>query len=224
VLIVAGFVAVLAVLCGIIYFRLRQSGLLDDDSEARFAASMAATGALAAAGKLAAPPILTSPVRIAVPRSVKADLAGEVWAARLRERDLDEVSVAPADVPGAVVIAAGPLRLEVQRTARGRAAATPPAGLEGEELAAFLAAPMALMVARVQGSGSRRARVRFAAEVLLALLEDVESLGALEVQSGAYHPKRSLTTLLELGDADGLAERLGFGASVADDDVDARPI
>jgi hypothetical protein len=213
----AGLVAIVAVLAGVVYYRLRQSGLLRDDSEARFAAAMAAAGALAAAGKLDAPPVQTSPLRIAVPRSLKAEPAGEVWAARLRDRGLDEARAAPADLPGAVVLTAGALRLEVQRSARGRVAATPPAGLEGEELDAYLAAPVSLVVARVQGGTSPRARLRFAGEVLLALLEDDESLGALEVQSGAYHPKRTLTTLLELGDADGLAERLGFGAPAAGD-------
>jgi hypothetical protein len=217
VLMIGAMLGLLVTLGAIIYFKLRQSGLLVDDSEARFAASMAAAGALAAAGKLTAAPPQTSPVRIAVPRSAKAELAGEVWAARLRDRGLEEVRVTPADVPGAVILAAGALRLEVQRSARGRIAPTPPAGLEGEELDAYLRAPAALMVARVQGGTVQRARVRFAAEVLLALLEDAESLGVLEVQSGAYHPKRSLTTLLELGDADGLAERLGFGAPAAGD-------
>lgn len=212
---IGALLALLVTLGAVVYFKLRQSGLLVDDSEARFAASMAAAGALAAAGKLAASPTQTSPVRVAVPRSAKAELAGEVWAARLRDRGLDDVRVTPADVPGAVILAAGALRLEVQRSARGRIASTPPAGVEGEELQAYLSAPAALMVARVQGGTAQRARVRFAAEVLLALLEDAESLGALEVQSGAYHSKRSLTTLLELGDADGLAERLGFGDAAA---------
>jgi hypothetical protein len=216
-LMVGALLGLLVTMGTIVYLKLRQSGLLADDSEARFAASMAATGALAAAGKLAAPPTQTSPVRVAVPRSAKAELAGEVWAARLRDRGLDEVRVTPADVPGAVILAAGALRLEVQRSARGRIAPTPPAGVEGEELEAYLSAPAALMVARVQGGTAQRARVRFAAEVLLAILEDAESLGVLQVHSGAYHPKRSLTTLLELGDADGLAERLGFAEPAAGD-------
>ena len=214
-LMIGALLGLLVTLGAIVYLKLRQSGLLADDSEARFAASTAAAGALAAAGKLTAPPTQTSPVRVAVPRSAKAELAGEVWAARLRDRGLDDVRVTPADVPGAVILAAGALRLEVQRSARGRIAPTPPAGVEGEELEAYLSAPVALMVARVQGGTAQRARVRFAAEVLLALLEDAESLGALEVQGGAYHSKRSLTTLLELGDADGLAERLGFGDATA---------
>ena len=215
-LMIGALTALLVALGSIVYFKLRSSGLLRDDSEERFASAMAATGALAMAGKLAAPPAIT-PVRVAVPRSEKAELAIDAWTARLRERGIEGARVAASDLPGALVVEAGALRLEVQRSSRGRVTPTPPPGLEGEELAAYLAAPVILTVARAQGGASARARVRFAAEVLLTLLEDAESLGALEVQSGAYHPKRSLSTLLELGDADGLAERLGLGDPSKDD-------
>jgi hypothetical protein len=164
----------LVVLVTVGYLKIRQSGVLRDDSEDRLAAALGPVLPTAPAAPEAAPPpqdVGSGAVQLVVSVPAGSALDGERLAARIEARAGARTMCSGSG--SAFTVQSGKMRARVQlapgSSMVGRLARA--GALEARERRAVVESPAVLLVDRVGGDPSAVERARFATHVLAAALD-----------------------------------------------------